>query len=195
MAKINRKELRRLLQSGKSVTECAKRFNVSPAAVSKAKKHLGRIVAKDVQLETVHRFVNEHLNIVAQLQKLNNNAHELLDSCMSWLRGDDEALQVLETQVRKVRVGRGEDAEEVTEYRFKDPREIALKAMAEIRGQLKLQNETLAMLAEVKAVHEFQQELICILRDVDPKVCDEFLDRIDKRSALRRAISLTPQGT
>lgn len=194
MSKIDKKELRRLLQAGKGVNECAKHFNCSPAAVSKVKKQLGRIVAKDVQLETVHRFVNEHLDTVGQLRKLNNSAHELLDSCMKWLRGDDEALQVLETQVRKVRVGRGEDAEEVTEYKFKDPREIALRAMAEIRGQLKLQNETLAMLAEVKAVHEFQQELIQILRQVDSRVCDEFLDRIDKRSALRRAIRLTPQG-
>ncbi|MBW2065015.1 MAG: hypothetical protein JRJ03_08785 [Deltaproteobacteria bacterium] len=194
MGKIDKNELRRLLQEGKGVSECARHFGVSPAAVSKAKKSLGRIVAKDVQLETVHRFVNEHLDTVAQLRKLNDNAHELLDTCMRWLRGEDEALQVLESQVRKVRVGRGEDAQELTEYRFKDPREIALRAMGEIRGQLKLQNETLAMLAEVKAVHEFQQELIQILREVDASVADEFCRRIDQRQALRRAIRVDPQG-
>jgi hypothetical protein len=60
-----------------------------------------------VQLETAHRFVNEHLDTVGQLRKLNNDAHELLDSCMKWLRGDDEALQILESQIRKVRVDRG----------------------------------------------------------------------------------------
>ena len=49
------------------------------------------------------------------------------------LRGDSEALQILESQVRKVKV-RGSE-EEIKEYRFKDPRELALKAMQEIQEE------------------------------------------------------------
>jgi hypothetical protein len=190
--KIDRNELQQMLGKGKSVKECAEHFSVSPAAVSKAKKQLGLIVAKDVQLESAHRFVNEHLDTVAQLRKLNENAHELLDLCMRWIKGDPEAIQVLESQVRKVRVGQSEES--VTEYKFKDPREIALKAMAEIRGQLKLQNETLAMLAEMSAVYEFQQELINMLKEIDPEARDEFCRRIDERQAIRRAVRVTGEG-
>jgi hypothetical protein len=184
--KIDRGKLRRMLSEGKKLKECAEHFDVSIPAISKAKKQLGLIIAKDVQLESAHRFVNEHLDTVGQLRKINDNAHDLLDLCMRWINGDPEAIQVLESQVRKVRVGDSEET--VAEYKFKDPREIALKAMAEIRGQLRLQNETLAMLAEMSAVHEFQQELVNLLKEIDPKLRDEFCARIDQRQALRRAV-------
>ena len=190
--KIDRDQLTRLLADGKTASECAKHFGVSGAAITKAKKKLGLIIAKDVQLESVHRFVGEYLDTIGQLRKINMDAHELLDLCMAWVRGDPKALQVLESQVRKVRVGDTEET--VNECRFRDPREIALKAMGEIRSQLALQNQTLAMLAEMTAINEFQQELVQLLKEVDPGVCDEFCRRIDQRQALRRAIRLTPEG-
>jgi spore coat protein CotH len=68
---------------------------------------------------------------------------------------------------------------------------LALKAMNERRGQLKLQNETLAMLAEMSAVMEFQQELIQLLKEVDENVKNEFLRRLSERRALRGAVRLT----
>jgi hypothetical protein len=51
------------------------------------------------------------------------------------------ALQILENQVRKIRIGKGENVQWITEFKFKDPREIALRAMQEIREELKLQME------------------------------------------------------
>lgn len=190
--KINKDQLREMLTAGKTVTECARHFEVSPAAVSKAKKQLGVIVAKDIQLESAHRFVNEHLDTVAQLRKLNDNANELLDLCMRCVRGESEANHDSENQARLRRVG---NSEIVRESKLKDPREIALKAMAEIRGQLKLQNETLAILAEMTAVYEFQQELVNLLKEIDPGLRDEFCHRIDERQAIRRAINTTGQGS
>jgi hypothetical protein len=147
-------------------------------------------VVTDVQLASAGRIVDEHLNTVQQLQKINNDAHELLDLCMRWLRGEPEALQVLESQVRKVRVGK--DEEFVNEYRFKDPREIALKAMQRIESQLRLQNETLALLTNVKAIYEFQQDVIRILKEVVPReVADEFCRKWDKSRAIPRLLQLT----
>lgn len=186
--KIDKNELYQLLAEGKTLTECAKYFGVSPAAVHKAKKGMAVVVAKDVHLESAHRFVDHHLDTVEQLRKINSYANELLDLCMRWQRGDDEAIQVLEGQMKKVRVGKSKKFVEVV--KFKDPREVALKAMAEIRGQLRLQNETLAMLAEMSAVMEFQQELVQLLKEVDPSVKDEFLRRLSERRALRGAVRL-----
>lgn len=177
-----------MLANGKTVNQCAEYFSVSPAAISKAKKHLGKIIAKDMQLESAKRFVGEHLNTVDQLKKINNDAHELLDLCMRWIRGDDEAIQVLESQVRKVRVQGKEQF--VDGYKFKDPREVALKAMQRIEAQLRLQNETLAMLTEMSAIYEFQQELVQLLKEIDPEVCNEFCRRIGQRQTLRRALQL-----
>ena len=70
---------------------------------------------------TDHKIAASEINIVDQLQKINLAANEMLDILMRWNRGDDEALQILESQVRKVRTGKGENAEEITEYRFRDP--------------------------------------------------------------------------
>ena len=192
-AKIDKHLLYQMLADGKSVNQCAEYFKVSPAAISKTKKQWGTIIARDIQLESAHRFVDEHLNTVAQLREINNNAHELLTLCMKWVRGDNEAIQVLESQVRRVRVG---DTEEfVNEYKFKDPREIALKAMQRIESQLRLQNETLALLSHANAITEFQNELIQLLKEVDPKVGHEFCRRYDKSRTVQRLLQLNKPRT
>jgi len=191
IVKVDKDELYQLLAQGKSVTECARHFGVNHAVISRWKKRFGTIVAMDVQLASASRFIDEHLNTVAQLQKVNQDAHELLDLCMRWVRGDDGAIQVLESQVRKVRVGTGEDAEWVKEFKFKVPREIALAAMKRIESQLRLQNETLALLANMKAVKEFQEDVIHILKEVcPPEVADEFCRRWDKSRTIPRLLQL-----
>ncbi|HIJ68720.1 MAG TPA: hypothetical protein HPP57_04355, partial [Deltaproteobacteria bacterium] len=99
-------------------------------------------------------------------------------------------LQILESQVRKVRIGKGEDAEEITEYKFKDPRELALKAMQEIRGQLKLQLEIFQALFDMRAVKQFQTEVLEVIASVSTQARDEIIRRLTERNALRSALDL-----
>jgi len=82
--------------------------------------------------------VREHINASQQLRKVNRSANELLDLLMAWHRGDNAALQILESQVsgKKVRIGRKEEI--IKEYKFKDLRELAIKVMDTIKGQLSL---------------------------------------------------------
>ena len=130
------------------------------------------------------------INVVDQLQKINLAANELLDILLRWNRGDGEALQILESQVRKVRTGKGENAEEITEYRFRDPRELAFKAMQEIRGQLKLQLEIFQALYAMKAAREFQAEVLEIIGNVSPEARDEIIRRLNEKNALRSNLDL-----
>jgi len=122
------------------------------------------------------------------MQKINQAANELLDMLMRWGRGDEEALQILEGQVRKVKV-RGIE-EEVKEYRFKDPRELALRAMAEIRAQLALQWEMMKTLFDVEAVSEFQQEVLGVIGEVSVDVRNRIVERLKAKGALRGAVSI-----
>jgi len=184
-SKIDITKLNRMLTSGKSVKECAKHFSVTPSAVSQAKKNLSAAVVKNVTLENAHRVVNKNLNAVDQLQRINEDANEILDLLMRWQRGDDEALQILEQQ-RKVRIGK--DEEEVVEYKLKDPRELALKAMAEIRGQLRLQLEIFQSLYDLKAVEEFQREVIEIIGDASPAVRNQIINKLGQKQAIRTVI-------
>lgn len=189
--KIDRVKLNQLLKQGKSQKEIAQVFEVSEAAISKAKKELKELnvsVVKNVALENAHKVVASHLDTVSQMQKINQAANELLDMLMRWGRGDEEALQILEGQVRKVKV-RGIE-EEVKEYRFKDPRELALRAMAEIRAQLALQWEMMKTLFDVEAVSEFQQEVLGVIGEVSVDVRNRIVERLKAKGALRGAVSI-----
>ncbi len=139
---------------------------------------------------TGHKIAACEINVVDQLQIINLAANEMLDILMRWNRGDDEALQVLESQVRKIRTGKGENAGEITEYRFRDPRELAFKAMLEIRGQLKLQLEIFQALYNMQAVQQFQAEVLEIIGNVSPEARDEIIRRLNEKNALRSNLDL-----
>jgi hypothetical protein len=186
--RIDRVKLSQLLRAGKSGKELAQVFGVSEGAISKAKKELNISVVKNVALENAHKVVDKNLNAVEQLQKINAYANELLDLLMRWNRGDNDALQILESQVRKVRV-RGSD-EEVTDYRFKDPRELALKAMAEIRGQLSLQLDIFKTLYDVEAIAEFQKEVLEAIGEVDANTRNRIIERLKAAGALRPSAAI-----
>jgi len=186
--KIDRVKLDQMLGEGKLQREIAQYFGVTDGAISKAKNELKVAVVKNVALESAHKVVDKHLDTLGQLQKINQNANELLDLLMRWNRGDEEALQILEGQVRKVKV-RGSE-EEVTEYRFKDPRELALKAMQEIRGQLNLQLDIFRTLYDVQAVAEFQKEVLTAIGEVEPSVRDKIIQRLKESRALRQSVSI-----
>jgi uncharacterized protein YerC len=186
---IDRVKLDQMLRKGKSQKELAQFFGVTEGAISRAKKELKINVVKAVALERAHEVADKNLNTIAQLQKINSYANELLDLLMRWNRGDNEALQILESQVKKVKV-RGSE-EEVTEYRFKDPRELALKAMAEIRGQLNLQLDIFKTLYDVQAVAEFQKEVLTAIGEVSADVRNRIIQRLKEGRTLRQSVSIT----
>ncbi len=167
--KLTNLELDKWVREGFGISEIARKVGVSKGTVSKRLKALNVAINQGVVLHHAGEIVEKKLDTVEQLQKINDYAKELLDLLMRWNRRDEEALQILESQVRKVRIGKGKDAEEVTEYRFKDPRELALKAMGEIRGQLALQLEIFKMLYDAAAVAEFQKEVLEAISDASPK--------------------------
>lgn len=187
--KIDRVKLNQMLNTGKSQREIAQVFGVTEGAISKAKKELNISVVKNVSLERAHEVVDKNINAVGQLQKINVYANELLDLLMQWNRGDEKALQVLESQVKKVRVRGKEEA--ITEYKFKDPRELALRAMAEIRGQLNLQLEIFKTLYDLEAVAEFQKEVLTAIGEVEKDVRDRIIQRLKEGKALRGSISIS----
>jgi hypothetical protein len=183
--KIDRIKLSKMLRAGKSQAGCAKYFGVSNAAITKIKKELKISVVKNVALENAHRVVDKEINTLCQLQKINDHANEILDLLMSWHRGDENALKILGTQ-NTIHISNNKD--QIYEFRIKDPREVALKAMAEIRCQLKLQLEIFQSLYEFKAVQEFQEEVLNAIGEADEKTRNIILDKLYEKRALRSVI-------
>jgi hypothetical protein len=140
-------------------------------------------------MEMAPKIIEKKLNAVEQLQKINGYANELLDLVMRWNRGEEVALQILESQVRMVKVGQGKDVEWIKDYKFKDPREIALKAMLEIRGQLGLQLEIFKTLYGLEAQQDFQEEVLNVIGEIDPNARAEILRRLNQRRLVRESFS------
>jgi hypothetical protein len=185
--KIDRVKLDQMLRAGKSQKEVAQFFQVSGGAISKAKKELNIAVVRNVSLESAHKIVGRSLDSIGQLQKINSHANWLLDVLMKWSKGDSEALQVLESQVGSKKVRIGDKEEVVREFKFKDPRELALHAMQEIRGQLKLQLEIFQTLYDMNEILSFQREVLEVIGDVSKEARDEIVRRLKERRALRSA--------
>jgi len=178
--KIDLEVLDEMLSDGKSCKECAEFFGVSSPAITQAKKKLKRAVTIASAVEKAPVIIEKHLDVIGQLNKINKNTHELVDLCMAWSRGDPEAIQVLESQKRKIRTGSKEEGVEewVTEFKFKDPRELALRGITEIRNQLDLQAKLFKMLSEAKQVDLFIKSVIEIMGEMDVKLRDKFVKRL-----------------
>jgi predicted transcriptional regulator len=183
--KLNDTKLIRLVDAGRSQASIARDLGVSRQSVSKRLIELRGRTTKVVVAKKLEEVVDRKLDAMAQLSKINQDANEILDLLMRWQRGDDEALQILESQ-KKVKVGKNE--EEVVEYKLKDPRELALKAMGEIRGQLRLQLEIFQTLYDMKAVEEFQREVLSAIGEASPEVRNAIIGRLNQKRAIRSAI-------
>lgn len=186
--KLSTAELLRRVDAGDTYAEIASDYGITRQAVYKRVVALRGKTTKAVVAKKVEQVVDQKLDAVAQLQKINDNANELLDLCMAWGRGDDEALQVLECQRNKRMVRIGDEEIPVDEFKFKDPRELALKAMAEIRGQLKLQLEIFATLYDMKAAQEFQEEVLNAIGEAAPDVRKRIIHKLNQKRAIRSAI-------
>ncbi len=188
--KLNTSELLRRVDAGESYADIAKDYGISRQAVhNRILKLRGKTTkAIAVRDKKVTRVIDQKLDAVSQLEKINRDANELLDLCMAWQRGDDVALQILESQrtTKTIRIG-GEEME-IGEFRFKDPRELALRAMAEIRSQLDLQLKIFSTLYDMKAVAEFQETVLTTIGEVSPDVRNRIISALNQKSAIRSAV-------
>lgn len=66
--------------------------------------------------------------------------------------------------------------------------DLKLKTMAEIRGQLRLQLEIFQALYDMKAVQEFQTEVLTAIGEVNQNVRDKIISNLNKKRAIRSAI-------
>ena len=70
----------------------------------------------------------------------------------------------------------------------KEARELALKTMSEIRGQLKLQLEIFQTLYDMKAVQSFQAEVLKAIGEASPDVRQTIINNLRERRAVRSAV-------
>lgn len=173
--KISNYELEQLVREGNGVSDIARKLGATKGAVSKRLKALKVAITKDVTLHHAGAIVEKKLNAIDQLQKINDHANEILDQVMRWLNGDQEAMKTVDDQSLAT-----------------NPRDLALKAMAEIRGQLKLQLDLFKTLYDQTAVAEFQKEVLTAIAEVAPDVRDKIIHNLQKSRAIRSTLDFHP---
>jgi hypothetical protein len=189
--KFSREELSELIVKGKSQTEIASHFGVSRVAIHKALKGMGLTATKHIATMGVPEKMIEHnLNAYEQLKKVNDNANELLDLIMAWQRGDDVALRVLESQVRKIKIGAGENATEAIALKIKDPREVAIKVMEVIKDQLQLHLKFYRTFFDAKAFADFRKAFIFAMEKINPEAREIMVKELQKERLLPPGIEL-----
>ena len=186
--KIDYRELDQMLRAKKPYSEIAKHFGVTKGRISQAKKEMRNNINKVTVMEKAAEVVHEHLDIMAQLRKINEDANRMLDLLIRWQEGDAEALRVLESQIKTVKFGKDGEEIGVQEVRMKDPRELSLKCMAEIRNQLKLQLDMYESYLEFNDRKRFQEEVLRILDEFEPGVKQRAINRLKDRALLRGAV-------
>ena len=188
--KIDRVKLHEMAKKQASQAKMAAAFGVSQAAISKALKGLERETTRCLTAppnsarKSAGKIIENTINAAEQLLKINKNANELLDLVMAWQRGDDVALQIMESQVQMKKVRVGKEIELIKEYKFRDPRELALKAMEAIKGQLHLQLEIFKALYDMEAFKEFTAAFLRVMARRDPKARDEMIQELQKERLL-----------
>jgi hypothetical protein len=166
-------QLEQLVREGNGVSQIGRILGVSKGTVSKRLKQLKVGITKNVTLTHAGEIVRKEINAVGQLQKINSHANELLDLLMACM-DEDEAKR--EDALKKL--GNG----------VKDPKELALKAMQEIRGQLKLQLEIFQALYDMQAVAEFQKEVLEAIEDASPEIRDRIIHSLKEKRAIRSTL-------
>jgi hypothetical protein len=121
------------------------------------------------------------VNCIERLEKINQRVNELVDLLMRWNRGDDEALQVLETDITTKKVRGWKDIQWLKGYKFTEPRTLATTAMDEIGSQLKLQREIFETLYyDIKTVARFQTKVLEVIGKAAPSVKDTIMRSLDQ---------------
>jgi len=186
--KIDKKQLFHMLRAGKSASECAKHFNVSPSAISQVKKSLNLAVAANANLESGALIVRESIDSMAQLKKVNDEANKLIDLLSAWVAGDPDAIARLSSQHALGGVGKAKSAASLA---FPDPKIVLLKAIAEVRAQVRLSLDIAQSLYNMQAVEEFQSTVIEVIGEQNQEVRNEIVKRLQRRRALRGAVRIS----
>lgn len=174
--KIIPEELKRMLDNGATLKECAERFDATIQGVIKAKQKLKLGATKNIVLEHSNRVVNQTLNSFDQLNQVNQDAKDLLALCKRLIRGDQSALS------------------EIGEHGIppRDPMESAIRLIARVEAQIKLHMEIMRDLYDYKAAAEFQEEVLDAINSVSPETRARIVRALQEKRALRAAVQLNP---
>jgi hypothetical protein len=120
----------------------------------------------------------KNLNVAVVKNVALENAHRVVDKNLDAV----DQLQKINTEANRLL----DELEQTPE--------LKLKVMAEIRGQLRLQLDIFQTLYDMKAVQEFQQEVLSAIGETSPEVRNAIVHKLSQKRAIRSAIRFDEPG-
>ena len=161
--KIDKAKLVEMRRDGVTQKECAEYFGCTVAAVSTMEQRMKKRLVDSVQAQSAHRVVQKELNTMDQFQKITGNTIELLDAAMAAIKDEDGNIKGLSP-------------------------ELALKAIAEIRGQIQLQAELYDRLNNSRAVAIFQEKVLDAIGRASPETKSDIIRELKSEQSIHFAI-------
>jgi len=152
-----------LLREGKSGSDCARFFGVSPAAVCRARRKLKVNIVRVVGLEKAAEVVDSHIDIMGQLKEVNKT---ILDEL-------NRAKGILEEPGKKNIIA---------------VQEIIIKLSAEIRKQGDQYLRAYEVWRDQEMMVEFHNEVLAVIEEAIPGKRDEIIKRLKEKRALRSVV-------
>jgi hypothetical protein len=164
--KVDIKRMEQMLRSGMKNKDVAAFFNVTPGCISQHSKKMKGLVVRSMALEKAHEVTASHIDVVNQLQRINDS---------------------INFELSKAR-----EAADETKGKDRLPFQRAIIDLsAEVRRQLDSQVKIFELWHDTKVIHEFHEEILNILEEVEPGLKNEIITRLKQRSAIRSTVKFT----
>jgi len=164
--KVDLKKMEQMLRSGIKNKDVAAFFGVTPGCISQHSKHMSNLVVRSASLENANEVVRTHIDVVNQLNRIND---------------------AITGELEKAR----EQADETSGAERIKFQKIIIELAAEVRRQLDAQLQIFELWHDTRIVHEFQQEVLDILNEVQPGLRDEIISRLKQRRAIRSTVKFS----
>lgn len=193
--KIKDIELVRMIDRDKlTQASAARKLGVSRQAVSKRLQELRGQTTKALAIseKKIKQVVNQKINAMEQLQKINRVSNKMLDE----LTGDNKTIDRMVKAADLILNYEGDTSKQKEKIKaiilqVNNDKNTALKACAEIRNQLKLQLDIFQTLYDLQAAEEFQNTVVEAIGEVSPDVRDRIIQRINEKRAVRSAVKFS----
>ena len=193
--KINDRKLVLLIDRDKKTqAEAAKEFGVTRQAVSKRLQELRGQTTKALAIseQRIKQVVNQKINAMEQLQKINQVSNKMLDE----LTGDNKTIDRMVKAADLILNYEGDSAKQKERIKaiiiqVNNDKNTALKACGEIRNQLKLQLDIFQTLYDLQAAEEFQNTVVEAIGEVEPDVRNRIIQRINEKRSVRSVVRFT----
>ncbi|MDD4308684.1 MAG: hypothetical protein PHU53_07770, partial [Thermoplasmata archaeon] len=140
----------------------------------------------------------DHIDVIAQLRAINDHILDELNRCRRLIDREDEMVrqrEVVEDQVRhdptntalvkKLKQMAGDNIAGILKLQSN-----LISISGEVRKQLEFQVKIFETIYNVHMVTEFQQEILDVLKGVDPNVRNMVIARLKERRSLRGLVKI-----